>query len=362
MTDSVTSGPCPSGPGQTNRYRCHRCGHRWRDLLDLRRHLNRFIPCKQPPGHVIDHEQKANQEKLIERSVEQPDVETTKPSTGGHNNVKIKDCRWCNRYDVGTGHIKNCRWKDDPVRILEMEFGIEPAKIPISDTTCRFCTRHFSETRYLWKHHQKCEHRLTYLNRLTMDKESKPVEQTVPVPNGIPNEFLMEFPMEVIEQIIEITRTIKKQDHSVFTMAGKLVIEYHKLITSKYPEHNELVLPHHRCKYALVKTGHTGPTVGFDPPGWERKQVGPSLEPCFKKAAAELVAIRNKLESMDVLISENKLIKLLLYECEQFAESGFSHWGVIDGITQTAIRTGINTAFRESKYQINKKQTNNLTN
>ena len=345
-----------------HRYRCHRCGHRWRDLVDLRRHLNRLIPCKPPLGHLIDQEQKTNQEKLIERPVEQPVGVAIRIDSNGKT---LKDCRWCNRYDVGAGHIRNCRWKDDPVTLLEIELGIEPAKIPISDTKCRFCTRQFSETRYLWKHHQRCEHRLTYLNRLTVDKESKSVEQienvTNGIPNGIPNQLPTEFPIEVIEQIVEIIRTIKKQDHNVFTMAGKLVVEYHKLITSKYPEHNELVLPHHRCKYALVKTGHVGPTVGFDPPGWERKQVGPSLEPCFKKAASELVSVRNQLESMDVLISENKLIKLLLDECEQFADSGFSHWGVIDGITQTAIKAGIPSAFRISKIT-QKNQLTNLTN
>lgn len=348
----VTSGPVPDGGTVSNRYRCHRCGHQWRDLVDLRRHLNRLIPCKPVPGQVIDPEQKAKQENLIERSVEQNrSVERDhEQNLSVATDIKIKDCRWCNRYDVGAGHLRRCRWKEDPVRILEMELGIEPSNIPISDTTCRFCTHPFSETRYLWKHHQKCKHRITYLAKLNSEKQSKPVEPTQNV--------ITDFSNEISFEVIEIIRTIKKQDHNVFTMAGKLIIEYHKLISRKYPEHNDLILPHHRCKYALVKTGHTGPTVGLDPPGWERQPVAPNLEHCFKKAAAGLVAIRNKLESMDVLISENKLIKLLLDECEQFVISGWTHWGVIDGITQTAIKAGIPSDFRISKIKKNNRLIN----
>ena len=62
-------------------------------------------------------------------------------------------------------HEKNCKDKNDPVRLMEIEKGIKPV-IPDNKLKCRFCNCVFSRTDCLNKHLKICKDRERYFNYL----------------------------------------------------------------------------------------------------------------------------------------------------------------------------------------------------
>ena len=119
-----------------SKFVCKQCNAEFKYQSHYERHLNRKTPCKV-------------EEKVPKESTER--------------------CKYCKKgYMKGRAlqkHEKQCRFKDDDVRALEMEMGVEIE--PLYETTqCRFCKHKYCLNKKMIQHMGVCKKREEYKLRL----------------------------------------------------------------------------------------------------------------------------------------------------------------------------------------------------
>jgi hypothetical protein len=71
-------------------------------------------------------------------------------------------------------HDKICKYKEDPIRELELELDII-SELPESKTECRFCNKIFCRTAVLNKHIAICKEREIYKKKLIKEKDTRSI-------------------------------------------------------------------------------------------------------------------------------------------------------------------------------------------
>jgi hypothetical protein len=149
---------------------CRDCGKQFRDTYNLTKHMSRVRPCTPTRSNGIRGGAKNESlEELNDSQVELNDSQKMPRSSHG----ELKDsgvlCQFClQTFSIKTNmkkHHLTCKCKEDPVRLLEIEKGID-VDIPENKLECRFCNCIFSKTSNLNRHISSCKDREKYIKHL----------------------------------------------------------------------------------------------------------------------------------------------------------------------------------------------------
>jgi hypothetical protein len=356
---------------------CKKCKHLFRDRCDLFRHQSRIRPC-------IDENSQENFEDLPKNTVfaENNTGFAENNTWGAENNTGFAEnntwgaenntftepnntlenedivCHYClhnfSRANNKKAHEKICKYKEDPVRILELELDIIP-ELPETKTECRFCTKTFCRVDILNRHIGHCKEREVYKQILTREKDKKNTPVVTQITNNNiqtqnnntntncnnintncnnSNNLILNFgetnDTVKTEQIIQILRNVNKEfaPEQKYLMAGELVIRFDKLLTQT-PENDNMVIPDSKCLYAEIKT----------PTGWEKISIDNSLNSCFKERASMLLERKEEINAFNDRVFQCKTNNEIFVETKQFAKRGLAH--SYRGDDTRRIRTGL---------------------
>ena len=193
-------------------------------------------------------------------------------------------------------HQDNCKDKDDPIRLLEIENNIEP-DIPENKLECRFCNLIFARTDNLNKHISVCKERKEYHKNL--QEYIKPVHQTiinncnnnctfnnnivnVNIFNGNEDKHKMD-----IDCIIDILKQCLKSypEDQLRQIAFKIVCLYDKRL-KELPENNTFRVPNLNSMIAYIK----------EEIGWEMVPIDDGIHKVLINSASDLMTHRKELE------------------------------------------------------------------
>ena len=109
-------------------HKCMRCNKAFKYNWELERHKGRKFPCKE-----------ATEQR----------------------------CKWCLKLFKSAKNLKRheCKWKEDEIRCLEVELGVEIEPI-YESKKCRYCKKVYSQTRVVYDHMKTCKKKAGYLEEL----------------------------------------------------------------------------------------------------------------------------------------------------------------------------------------------------
>jgi hypothetical protein len=348
---------------------CLRCGSCFRDKWVLERHMSKNKPCVKkvlcennlptanPSLPTANPSLPTANPSLPTANpslpTANPSLPTANPSLPTANTplcVKItpeNKCQFClnvyaRKYNLKI-HQQICKYRDDPVRLLEIEKGINFDSF--SKTECRFCNHNFFNVSNLHRHLKVCEDRERYHQQL---KETVQNNGTLVNVNGnnvngtmnnvtgtlnngtinnnnnhgtINNITINNFGEESlkhiqIEKTIDLLRKIRSEydTDDVYLSAGELIVSFDNYIR-EIPENRNLEIPDSKCIYANVKT----------PSGWEMIPVENVLNKGFKKSAGLLYESKETIDETNKRVFESKTNNSIFTEIKQFAQKGFKH-------------------------------------
>ena len=301
---------------------CGYCNRVFRDNYNLSKHLARLNKCVKDQDALNLH---LNPKK---------DILVNKKDTLVNKKDTLKKCQYCmdifSTKQYKNIHEKNCKQKDDPIRLMEIENKIQ-VEVPDIKTECRFCNKNFCRSSLLNKHLLVCTSKEEYRKMLII-KDTKRVEiinqQTI-INNNIHttnnitnNNIVLNFGQTVdntkIEELIDFLRILpnnfNKEDRPYYLMAGELINKYDRLLM-KTPENNNLVIPDSKCLYAEAKIEN----------GWEKVSVSDSLNSSFKDRADRISKKQTDINTANERVFKNETNKEIFKEVGRFAKKGFGH-------------------------------------
>jgi hypothetical protein len=322
---------------------CKNCGTCFRDKWVLERHMSRIKPCKKV-NILIQNDNQSLEEKIsisgekistseekISTSEEKISTSEEKISTSEEKNQSIK-CEFClnifhcKKYKKI--HQENCKLKNDPIRLLEIEKKIK-INIPGSKTECRFCNKDFCRLSVLNKHIIHCKEREDYHKQLLTKSTEMQIQNigtlnngTMNINNGTVNNITINnFGQESldhlqIEKTIDLLRKIRAEydAEDVYISAGELIISFDKYIR-EVPENRNISIPDPKGIYANIKTTE----------GWEMHLIEKVLNKGFKKSANLLYDTKNSINDHNTRVFESNTNKSIFTEIKDFANKGFKH-------------------------------------
>jgi hypothetical protein len=142
---------------------CDVCDKFFRDKYNLGIHKARKTPCLKP---VIN---KNSQDSIICVEIEKSDSQDSTIIPQESINIV---CDYCFQSfsNIYNRNRHNCKYKEDPVRQLEIELKIHTI-LPTCSTECRFCNKVLSRTDALNKHLLICQKRKEYYQKLLYKKQ-----------------------------------------------------------------------------------------------------------------------------------------------------------------------------------------------
>jgi hypothetical protein len=335
---------------------CKKCGNLFRDNCDLQRHMSRLRPCSgdQTPqffhrdssGGKITSSENPNSTFLNPNSTlgnpnstfENPNSTFLNPNSTFSN--ENNTCHYC-LHSFSTKshkgrHEKTCKYKDDPVRLLELELDLDIVISHDSNTECRFCDKVFCRTDVLLKHNFICKDRENYKKTLLKEKERRNVmitnntncHNTTTTTNNNSNNttnnnnnLILNFGQEDLshiqtEKVIEILRDVRKEftNDQVFLMSGTMVNSFDNYIREK-PENKTLTISDSKCLYAEAKK----------PEGWKKVSVDRSLNQAFKTSAKHLYGMKDDINFCNEKVFASDINNEIFSEVKQFSNKGFEY-------------------------------------
>jgi hypothetical protein len=340
-------------------FSCEKCGNLFRDRYNLTSHQSRTRPCVKEnnckkilyipntltnipntltniPNTLTDIPNTLTD--IPNTLTDIPNTLTDIPNTLDEN--ESNTCRYClhNFSTVSNKikHIKNCKYIDDPVRLLEIENDIIP-ELPESKTECRFCNKIFSRIDNLNKHITSCKERKVYHQTLTKEKDKRVLSiqnnctnnntncNNVNNINNNVNNLILNFgqtnDVTKTEELVDCLRIINKNYKIVnsdldqfYLMAGELINNYDKMLL-KLPENNNMVIPDSKCLYAEIKT----------PEGWEKESIEIFLNTSFKDRANKIYNKKEEINVHNERVFKNTNNIGVFSELKQFGNKGFGH-------------------------------------
>ena len=329
---------------------CVNCKKCFRNTYDLNRHLSRNKPCvgNNSLGNSSVNEKSLTKDPKTssggpKTSSEDPKTSSGDPKTSSEEN---NTCKYClNTFSTKkhkNRHLLICKFKDDPIRILEIENDIIP-ELPESITECRFCNKIFFNTSNLNRHITICKEREVYKQILIKEKEQKNITiiNNNNCNNTINNKLILNFGQENLthiqtENIINLLRDIRKEfgNDQVYLMAGNLVNSFDNYIRET-PENNNLRIPDSKCLYAEIRI----------PGGWEKTSVDRSLNKAFKSSANQLYNKKEEINNHNERVFASEINQDIFSEIKQFSGKGFEH-----SYNPTELRK-VQTNFKISKLK-----------
>jgi len=259
------------------------------------------------------------------------------------------ECKFCkkqfHRKNIGR-HVSVCRLAKDPVRLLEIDLGVEYQHPDPSGKECKYCNKVFCRPNYLNKHLVVCSLKKEYHQKLLNQKNK---EHELPVINSavINSGEILNFgdtldnvtDQEIIDSINSIINDHSSKYEKVFNMAGDIVIKYDQLLNKQNKNYK---LSSYRSQVAQVKLNNC----------WERVDADIYLQKLFKYRALLLfnrISIGSS-STFDFINSEkSKLVNGIFTEIKHFAQHGFEHKGFVNGYVSYSDRRSIKSKFKISK-------------
>jgi hypothetical protein len=328
---------------------CKKCGKGFRDRYNLDKHMSRLRPCSVDQIPQFLHSDCVNIPNVTldipnstldipNSTLDIPNSTLDIPnSTLDIPNSTLEGepimCEYCLHTFCNTGnknkHMFSCKFKEDPVRLLEMELDIIP-ELPESRTECRFCNVVFSRTDVLQKHITKCKERESYKKSLLKEKErgkvvitnntncnNTTINNTI---NNNNNNLILNFgetkDTTSPSDIIQILRDVQKDylPGQIYLMTGETIVRYDKLL-SQIPENKNFKIPNEKSFYAEIKT----------PTGWEKMEMYNGLSKCVKNRASQLLTRKDEINAFNEKVFKNKINNQIFDETKNFASDGLKH-------------------------------------
>jgi hypothetical protein len=310
---------------------CNNCGTCFRDKWVLERHMSRIKPCKKV--NILSETENQSLEGKIDTSEGKIDHQVGKIDhlEGKNNHLVVKNdhlkCEFCLNTFCSKKykkiHQENCKLKDDPIRLLEIEKKIK-ISIPESKTECRFCNKEFCRFSNLNKHITHCKEREEYHQKLLTKSTETQIQNigTMNINNGTVNNITINnFGQESLDHIqlektIDLLRKIRAEydAEDVYISAGELIISFDNYIREA-PENRNVSIPDPKGIYANVKTAE----------GWEMVSIEKVLNNGFKKSANLLYNKKDSIDDHNTKVFESKTNKSIFTEIKDFANKGFKH-------------------------------------
>ena len=314
-------------------FSCKKCKNVFRDHYNLTSHLSRNKPCVKENNVNNIHTICKTQNSVPNQSLPVPNQSLPVPnqslpvpnqSFSDENNT----CKFClhtfNHIGTKNRHLLICKFKDDPIRLLEIENDIIP-ELPESNTECRFCNKIYHNTSNLNKHITTCKEREVYKQILIKEKTQITINNNCNNncnnTTNINNKLILNFGQENLnhlqtENIINLLRDIRKEfgNDQVYLMAGNLITSYDNYIRET-PENSNLRIPDSKCLYAEVKIEN----------GWEKTSVDRSLNKAFKSSASSLYNKKEEIDTANERVFQSAANNDIFSEVKQFAKKGFEH-------------------------------------
>jgi len=289
---------------------CPRCDKWFRDRYALGSHQSRMKPCievnktiKGPePNNYATHKTNSVDDK------ENTIMDNVKSAKIEKNNVY--NCVYClSTFKTGwykKNHEKNCKSKEDPVRIMELEQGIIP-EIPENRLECRFCNNIFARTDNLSKHVKICKDRKQYIQEL--ENKKKPQTQTSSTTttnistlnNGtinnnctinnntinitIGNEDTSHIDFDTLVGILRKSLNECPEDQ-LREIALKIICSFDKKV-KELPENRTIRIPNLNSMIAHVK----------EEDGWQMVPIDDGIHKVLKNSASGIIKHRTELEA-----------------------------------------------------------------
>ena len=328
---------------------CEKCGKILRDRYNLLRHQSRSRPCTDICSEIgDDREGLVNPKSSLvnpKSSLVNPKSSLVNPKSSLVNSKS--SCKYCmnNFYNKGNmkKHLLICKYRNDPIRLLEIENDIEPI-LPESKTCCRFCEKDLSRISYLNKHLLVCKEREIY-HDLIKNKNTITVNNintinninNINTINNINNINILgqESTEHIqIEDVVNLLRNVIKEfgNNQISLTAGNLINSFDNYIREN-PENQNIVIPHHKSIFGNIKTET----------GWKKMSVDRCLNRAFKSSANELYNRKEEIDNHNKQVFKSLTNKQIFSEVKQFGVNGLS--GNSDEIRQ------IKTSFKIDKLK-----------
>ena len=294
---------------------CTNCLRVFRNNWTLERHLMRVRPC-------ISHLDSTQNTQKATLDTQKATLDTQKAT-----------CKYCNDYSSKINlkrHEQTCRFRDDPVRQLELKNCVSPKVTPDCKTECRYCNKNLNRTSLLNRHYLVCEAKERYRQELLSPQKGILVNNGIinnntntntNTNNGIiNNNIILNLGNENMdhvktEQILKLLGNIKKNnpDDSLYVMAGDLLLSFDDYICEN-PQNKNVVIGNIKSSYGEVKTDN----------GWKKMSVTKCLDSSLKNTAKLLTDQRSDME-LQVGGFKNPTTKGIFSEVRQFACKGLKH-------------------------------------
>ena len=343
---------------------CKKCGKIFRDRCDLGRHQSRSRPCTEFCQEIGDDTLEKNLQEQSKNLQEQSKnlQEQSKNLQKQSRNLQKQSspfslkCEFClntfsSKY-TKKRHLVNCKIKEDPIRLLEIQCSVEP-ELPDTKTECRFCNKIYNNISNLNKHLNMCEDRKEYhgrlINQITNINNNNcnntncnnTVNTINCINNGMVNNIihinvLGQENTEHIEteNIINLLRDIRKEfgENQASLMAGTFIDSFDKYIREN-PENQNIIIPHHKSTFGTIQTGQ----------GWKKMSTDRCLNRAFKSSANELYNRKEEIDNHNKQVFKSATNKQIFSEVKQFGITGLE--GNSDEIRQ------IKTSFKIGKLK-----------
>jgi hypothetical protein len=191
---------------------CKKCGHCFRDSYNLSKHMLRKKSCTP-----INNESLNNVNKQYSGN--------TTSVSGNTTNLKV--------------HMNNCKSREDPVRLLEIERDIKTGSPP-SKTECRFCNNDYHRIDSLHRHIKVCKKREEYHQALLKQGERCTIIiNNNNIYNGTVNNGTLNNFGETLECISDndfliilekYYKSISENNQQLQFLVGNFLIDFEKMI------------------------------------------------------------------------------------------------------------------------------------
>ena len=247
---------------------CKICGYLFRDNYKLNRHMSRIKPCT--PKNSSE-----NNDNSVKTSNNCAKTSENCAKTSNNCAKTSNNCIYClstfaNKYNLNL-HKNVCKYRDDPVRLLEIENDICPEP-PESKTECRFCNNNFFNVSNLNKHVKVCKERKDYHQKLLKQKKVEIHNTTINnTNNGTINNNnntinINVFGQESLDHISNddfmkyLLKNFKKYDKltdqtDINTFSGNFVLEFDRMM-SENPENRNALLTNIKAEFGIINNRH----------------------------------------------------------------------------------------------------------
>ncbi len=246
-------------------FECEKCKKVFRDRYNLTKHQSRIRPCKknmsiEPLGESPKCTLGNANSSLGNANSSMGNANSSMGNANSSIDKKI-NCVYClisfKTKQNKNKHENNCKYKNDPIRLLEIEKGIEP-KIPENRLECRFCSKIFSRSDNFNRHIPTCKDREKYLK--TLEKPQSPLSTTINNNNNnttFNNCFFVINSNDLdIEEYLYCMKTAADEYNrsDIPKIAGESLCLINKQLIKKNPDNKFITFPHLNSMHANQKT------------------------------------------------------------------------------------------------------------